>query len=151
MRGKYYEDIEIGESFVSASRTITETDVVMFAGLSGDYHPHHTDEEYAKKGPFGTRIAHGLLGLAIAGGLEIRCAFAEIAENAIATLGWKWDFVKPIIINDTVTLKIRVDSKRLTKKPSRGIVVFDEELINQRGEITEKGQHVLMVKCRPNA
>ena len=83
--GMYFEEIEPGFSITSAGRTITETDIVMFAGLSGDYNPLHTDEEYSKQTMFGGRIAHGLLGLSIASGLAMQVGFMLGTVEAFAS------------------------------------------------------------------
>lgn len=145
--GLYYEDIEVGREYVSPGRTITETDVVQFAGLSGDYNPIHTDAEFARESAFGERIAHGLLGVAVISGLSARIGLFD--GTAIAFLGLTWDFTGPIRLGDTVHLRMTIADKRETSKPDRGIVHRDMRLVNQHGETVQKGVFKLMVKRRP--
>lgn len=145
--GLYFEDLEIGQQFVSPGRTITESDVVQFAGLSGDYNPIHTDAEFASQSAFGERIAHGLLGVAVISGLSARLGVFD--GTAIAFLGLTWDFTGPIRLGDTVHLHMTIATKRETSKPERGLVERDMQLINQRGETVQKGLFKLMVKRRP--
>lgn len=142
---KYYDQLEVGDSWVSPGRTITEADVVAFAGLTGDYNPIHTDEEFAKKTVFGGRILHGPAGLAIATGLESRLGIKD--GTAVAFLGMTWDLRRPIRIGDTICIHQRVGAKRETKNRGQGLVTFDVAVINQRGEVTQEGQwKVLMLR-----
>ena len=145
--GGYYEDVEVGEEVVSPGRTITETDVVNFAGLSGDFNVIHMDADLMNGTPFGQRIAHGLLGLAIASGLVTRTPGGE-QLRVVAFLGTTWDIRKPIFIGDTIHVVKTVASKRETSKPGLGIVVFDAKVINQRGELCQEGQWKLMCMMR---
>ena len=143
----YWEDLEVGEEYTSPSRTITESDIVSFAGLSGDYNELHTSEEFCKDTMFGTRIAHGLLGLAVASGLFTRTELClRTARNLIAFLGLEWKFKGPIKIGDTVTVKIKIIDKKETKNPERGIFVLKRELINQRNEVVQEGETPLMIR-----
>lgn len=144
VRGAYFEDFEVGHEIVSPGRTITETDIVMFAGLSGDYNQLHTDAEFAKGSMFGQRIAHGLLGLAIASGLASRLGFIE--GTAEAFLGLTWKFRGPIVIGDTIHLQAKVAQKKEMRRLGGGMVVFDLEVINQKGETIQKGQWNVLVK-----
>ncbi len=146
-RGRYFEEFEVGEEVTSPGRTVTETDVVMFAALSGDYSQLHTDAEFAKGTMFGERVAHGLLGLSIAGGLASRLGFLE--GTALAFLGLNWKFKKPILIGDTIAIHGRVAQKREMPRLGGGIVVFDVEVINQREETVQKGQWTVLVASRP--
>ena len=143
---RYYEDVEVGEEFVSQTRTITETDVVNFAALSDDWSELHVSEAFANKTAFGRRVAHGLLGLAITEGLKLRAGADEFA--GIASLGWTWDFKNPIFFGDTIHVKWWLREKRRTKKPGRGIFFMNLQLINQRGEVVQEGEHRLMVETR---
>lgn len=145
-RGLYFEDFEVGYEITSPGRTMTETDIVMFAALSGDYNQLHTDAEYARETMFGERIAHGLLGLAIASGLGSRLGFIE--GTALAFLELDWKFRKPIKIGDTIYLTAKVARKKEMSRLGGGIVVFDMTLFNQRGETTQKGQWTVLVKSR---
>jgi len=140
---RYYEDLEVGEEYESPARTITEADIVNFSAISGDWSPVHTDEEYCKRTPYKTRIAHGLLGLATVEGLKQRIpAFADV--RYMASLYWNYKFTGPILIGDTIRIRVKIASKRETKKPDRGIVVEYITMLNQRGEVVQEGEHGLM-------
>ena len=144
----YYEDLNPGDSWVSPRRTITEADIMMFAALTGDHNPIHTDEEFAKTTIFGGRILHGPAGFAIATGLESRLGIKE--GTAIAFLGMTWDLKGPIKIGDTIRVEQKVTGKRETKKPGQGIVFFHVALMNQRSEVVQEGEWKIMMmrKCR---
>jgi acyl dehydratase len=146
---RYWEEFEIGEEYLSPGRTVTEADIVAFAGLSGDYNVLHTDEEFMKGTPFGRRIAHGLLGLAIQAGLGQRAT--PVQPATIAFLGLTWRFEKPIFIGDTIRVRMRVAEKRATSRPDRGIIVWDRAVLNQRDEVVQSGQTTLMIERRPPA
>jgi acyl dehydratase len=140
---RYYEEFEVGESWESPRRTITEADIVMFAALSGDHNPIHTNEEFAKTTPFGGRILHGPAAFAIATGLESRLGLKE--GTAIAFLGMTWDLKGAIKPGDTIHVRERVASKRETKKTTTGIVNFWVELVNQRDEVVQEGEWKVMM------
>lgn len=144
---KCYEDIQVGAEYLSPGRTITESDVVAFSALTGDWFPLHSDEEYSKRGPFKTRIAHGLLGLALTEGLKFRIP-EFMNMGYLASLYWNYSFTKPILIGDTVRLKVRIESKRETKNLERGLVVERITMLNQRDEVVGEGDHGLMIKRR---
>jgi acyl dehydratase len=146
MESLYFEDFELGQEFITRSRTITEADVVAFAGLSGDFNPLHTDEEFAKKTMFGTRIAHGLLGLSIASGLINQLGIAE--KTVMAFLGLNWNFKTALKFGDTISVLQRVIEKRETSKTDRGILRLAISVINQHGEVVQEGEHTLMIKRR---
>ena len=142
---RYFEDIQVGEEYESPGRTVTETDIVQFAGLSGDYNVLHTDAEFMKKSIFGERIAHGLLGLAIQAGLFTR---ATGAYATLAFVGLRWKFKGPIKIGDTIRVRARVLAKKETSKPDRGVVTLERTVLNQRDEIVQEGETDLMVERR---
>jgi len=142
---RYYDEIEVGEEYESPGRTITETDIVLFAGLSGDYNVLHTDAEFMKTSIFGERIAHGLLGLAIQSGLFSR---ATGAYATLAFVGLRWKFKAPIKIGDTIRLRARVRTKRDIGKPDRGLVTVERTVVNQRGEVVQEGETDLLVEKR---
>jgi acyl dehydratase len=143
---KFYDDLKVGDSWVSPGRTISETDVVMFAGLTGDYNPIHTDEEFAKTTEFGRRILHGPAGFAFAAGLESRLGIKE--GTGIAFLGMTWDLRLPIMIGDTTRVHERVAAMRVTKKPTQGLVTFNVQVVNQRGEIAQEGDWKILMRRR---
>ena len=137
----HFEDIEIGACWSSLARTITETDVVNFAGLTGDYDPLHVDHEYARQTPFGKPIAHGLLGLAWVAGLASQCpavrtvAFVKIDQ---------WEFLKPIYIGDTVHAETEVLDKSARGRRT-GQVRWRRRLVNQHGEVVQAGEFCTIV------
>ena len=138
----YYEDLNEGDNWVSPRRTITEADVVMFAAMTGDHNPIHTDEEFAKTTIYKGRLLHGPAGFAIATGLESRLGIKE--GTAIAFLGMTWEMRGPIRIGDTIFVKENVTSKRLTSK-GQGIVNFNVQLCNQRDEVFQQGEWKVMM------
>jgi acyl dehydratase len=145
----YWDDAKVGDVGVSPSVTVTEAMINTYADLTGDHTPVHVDEEYAKTTEFGTRVAHGLLGLSLADGLKTKSDYRFLPGMS---LGWTWDFAGSIKINDTVHVKFSVGSMRPSKsKPGWGIVVLPSELINQHGVVVQRGEHRLMVLRRPGA
>jgi 3-hydroxybutyryl-CoA dehydratase len=146
MPTRYFDDIQAGEEHTTPGVTVTESHVLQFAGLSMDFFELHTNEEFARQTVFGRRVAHGLLGLALADGLKNR---SDFQTHAIASLGWTWEFAGPIFINDTIHVRLQVKEKRASRsKPDRGVVVLSLEVINQRGEVVQKGENRLMVERR---
>jgi acyl dehydratase len=143
---RYFDEIELGEEYESPGRTVTEADIVMFAGLSGDYNVLHTDAEFMKKSIFGERIAHGLLCLAIQSGLFSR-ATAPYATLALGGLRWK--FKVPVKIGDTIRLRAKVIEKKDLEQPDRGLIVLERTVLNQRDEVVQQGQTDLIVQRRP--
>jgi acyl dehydratase len=149
MRALAFEDLAVGDEFAPPARTVTEADVVAFAGLSGDTNPVHTDAVFAAGTPYGERIAHGLLGLAMAGGFLSRAGVVD--GTAIALLGVEWSFRAAIRFGDTVTANIRVAETRPTSDGTRGIVTFAFRLTNQDGTLVQEGRHVFMMRRREEA
>jgi acyl dehydratase len=143
---QYFEDVQVGDEYLSPGRTVTEADIVAFAGLSGDYNVLHTDAEFMRTSIFGERIAHGLLGLAIQSGLALRAVPRPYAT--VAFLGLRWRFKAPIRIGDTIRVRLRVTGKRETSKPDRGIVVMQRTVVNQRDEVVQEGDTELMLERR---
>lgn len=141
----YFDDFEVGRHWTSPARTITEADLTLFAGLSGDFNPLHTDEEFAKKTVFGGRIFHGPGVFAIATGLESRLGLKE--GTAIAFLGMTWSLKAPVKIGDTIRVEQTVAGlKPSSSKLDRGVVTFDVSVQNQHDEICQDGQWVVMFK-----
>lgn len=146
-RGLYFDEFFIGQSWVSPARTITEADLTNFAGISGDYNPLHTDEEFAKQTQFGGRIFHGPGVFAIATGLESRLGIKE--GTAIAFLGMTWNLKGAVKIGDTIRVEQQVTELRPSKsKSDRGIVTFDVQVKNQRDEVCHDGQWFVMFQRR---
>lgn len=142
---RYFDEIQVGEEYVSPGRTITEADIVLFAGLSGDYNVLHTDAEFMKRSIFGERIAHGLLGLAVQSGLLAR---GMRPYATLAFLGLRWKFKGPIKIGDTITVRAKVLDKRETSKKDRGIITLQRLVVNQKGEVVQEGETDVMVERR---
>jgi acyl dehydratase len=146
MNGKFFDDWVEGEEYVTPSRTLTETDVVMFAAMTGDYNELHTSEEFMRRSSFGRRIVHGLLGIAFSHGLLFRTGVLE--ETAIAFLEVNsWKFEAPLFIGDTIRVKIKVAEKKPSRsKSDRGIVKLFLEVVNQDGQTVQSGFKTLMIK-----
>jgi acyl dehydratase len=144
----YYEDFQPDQVFVSQARTITEADVVTFAGWSWDTNPVHTDAEAARHGRFGERIAHGVLGLSVALGLASRLGVFESCSVALLGIdGWR--FRRPLLLGDTVRCRVEILDARLTSKGDAGILRRRFTLVNQREEDVQDGEIPLMVSLRP--
>ncbi|HVO88124.1 MAG TPA: MaoC/PaaZ C-terminal domain-containing protein [Casimicrobiaceae bacterium] len=148
--GYAYADLHVGMSFRSPGRTITDADVVAFAGLTGDYSELHTSEVYARNSQFGRRVAHGMLGLAYAHGL-MWARTGELRETAVAFLGiGDWRFVGPIFIGDTIFVNYRIAELRDSRsKPTQAIATFDVEVVNQDGAVVQRGRKALLVSKVP--
>jgi acyl dehydratase len=144
--GKYFEDFEPGEESTTAGRTITETDIVNFAGITGDWNEIHTNKELAERGPFKQRIAHGALVFSVATGLSVR--LGQTADTVIAFYGLdRLRFVKPTLIGDTIRVKQRVESKSERDEHS-GIVTMLNEVMNQRDEVVVSYTAKVLLKRR---
>ncbi|HEU5077837.1 MAG TPA: MaoC/PaaZ C-terminal domain-containing protein [Opitutaceae bacterium] len=146
MKSQFFEDYTVGASRVSSGRTITETDIVMHAGQTGDFYPHHMDAEWCKAQDFKQRIAHGTLVFSIAVG---QTATGEINPEAFSYGYDRIRFIKPVFIGDTLTARCTIKEKRdHPKKPDHGIVVELVESLNQRGETALAAEHLLLVRRR---
>ena len=146
-RGRYFEEFNVGDKLTSQGRTITESDIVTFAGLSGDYNPIHIDAEFAKAGMFGERIAHGLLILSVASGLAWQLGFMAGTADAFLSLDWK--FAGPTKIGDTLKVSAQVTQKREMPGSSGGMVIFVVQVTNQRGEVVQRGKWSVLVRGTP--
>jgi acyl dehydratase len=143
----YYEDLTEGQTFTGPARTVTETDLVNFAMLSGDWNPIHTDEEFAKSTYYGKRVVHGLFGLCMMTGLLDRTGL--FAGSIIAALGIRdWNYKAPVFVGDTLHFEMEIASKRLTSKGDRGIVDRKFRLINQSNEVVQEGHIGLMIRLK---
>lgn len=145
--GLFFEDFEIGQKGVSATRTVTEHDVVAFAGLSGDFNLIHVDAEFAKTTPFGQRIAHGLLGLSIASGLAVQTGVLGANVMAFREVG-EWKFIKPVFIGDTVHVEMEIAEVKALPRLGGGLVTLSIALNNQTNDTTMKGLWTILVKSR---
>jgi acyl dehydratase len=145
-RGKHFEEFEIGLEMESQGRTITEADIVNFAGVSGDYNSIHTDAEFSKATPFGERIAHGMLVLSVATGLGMQLGFLD--GTVIAFTGLEWKFRGVVKIGDTVRMIVKVAKTKAMKAAGGGFVVFDARVLNQRDETVQQGEWTVLVKSK---
>lgn len=148
--GYRYADLHVGMSFRSPGRTITDADLVGFAGLTGDYSELHTSEVYAKNSQFGRRVAHGLLGLAYAHGL-MWARTGELRETAVAFLGInEWKFLGPIFVGDTIFVNYEISELRDSKsRPTQAIAVFDVSVVDQNDRIVQRGSKTLLLSKIP--
>ena len=145
--GWYFEDYEVGKEIRSSSRTVTEADIVNFAGITGDWNPIHTDEEFARKSVFGRRIAHGTLTFAIMTGLFARLGIIE--RTIVAFYGVdRLRFIKPVFIGDTLTAIAKVIEKE--DRGNAGMIVMEASAVNQRNEIVLSSVVRFLVKKRGN-
>lgn len=143
----YFEDMTVGERWVSPRRTITEADVSAFAGLSGDFNPLHVDSVFAEAGGFGRRVAHGALVLSVATGLRQQMPIFRGSMRALLELR-SWRFMRPVFFGDTVAVVTTVESARETSKAAQGIVVQRVDVVNQDGETVQSGEMVSLVARR---
>jgi acyl dehydratase len=147
VRGMYFEDFEEGMTLRTPARTITSTDIVNFACLTGDFNDVHTNYEYAKSTPFGEVIAHGPLIYGIAGGLQYASGIND--GTLLALLGIdKWRLLGPVKHGDTVHMEQTVIAKRKTSKPGQGIITFKREIKNQDGTAVQEMEATIMYRCR---
>ena len=143
----YFDDVEIGQEWESSGRTVTEADVVNFAGLSGDFNPLHTDEVYGQSTPFGGRIAHGMLVVSVGTGLVNQTGW--FAGTTLALLEITRKFVGVVKPGDTVHVAMDVASAKESSRGNRGVVTFNTRVVNQRDETVIEGQEVVMLRRRP--
>ncbi len=147
-RGLYFEQFAPSLHFMTAARTITEGDIVTFAGLSGDYNQIHTDAEFSKGTPFGQRVAHGLLVLSIASGLAMRSGVLEGTVIAFREIN-HWKFSNPVFIGDTIRVELDVIETKPLPRLGGGAVVIELVVKNQRNETTMKGSWTALVANQP--
>lgn len=143
-RGRYFEAFEVGQELVTAGRTITEADIVTFAGLSGDYNQIHTDAVYAARDTFEQRVAHGLLVQSIATGLTVRSGLIEGTVLAFRELSCK--FSLPIFIGDTIHVELEVKETKALPRLGGGNVTIKYKVVNQEGKTVQRGNWVMLVK-----
>ena len=133
-RGRYFEDFKVGEVLATGRRTVEGGDVSRFAGLTGDFNPLHTDDVFAKQTPFGARVAHGILTLAVSNGQQNLSGWFE--GTALALLGLdRVRFTAPVKFGDTIHTEMTVRRARESSKPDRGVVTFDVAVKNQHDDV----------------
>ncbi|MCB9450047.1 MAG: MaoC family dehydratase N-terminal domain-containing protein [Anaerolineaceae bacterium] len=145
--GYYFEEIEIGQTLVTRGRTITETDIVQFAALTGDYNPMHTDAEFTKNHFVGQRIAHGLLSLSYAVGLIYQLGLMERTILTFRSLEMK--FSQPVFIGDTIHAQLKIIEKKEMKRLGGGHLTGEIKIINQDGKTVQSGTMSLMLALKP--
>jgi len=145
---RYFEDFQLGETFHIPAKTVTDAHFLFFAGMTGDNHPIHYDEEYAKSTRFGKRVAHGLLVTAMtAVGASTLSLLLE--GSIIAFVEQSSRFLKPVLIGDTITPELEVTE--LIPKTDVGLLRLTTRVKNQRGEVVLEGMHAYLIKKRPQA
>ena len=145
--GLYFEEFEVGHSITSVGRTVTETDVVTFAALSGDWNAIHTDAEFAAEHPFGQRVAHGLLCMSIASGLAMRLGFLEGTALAFREIG-SWKFSQPVFMGDTIYVRATVTETKAMARLGGGLVRLKIEILNQDDKVVQRGTWGVLVQGR---
>ena len=145
-RGLFFEDFEIGLSLATAGRTITESDIVRFAGLSGDFNQIHTDAAYAAAGPFEKRVAHGLLVQSIATGLAVQSGFIEGTVLAFREITCKFSLA--VFIGDTVHVKLEIVEKKALPRLGGGQIVMKFRVLNQDDKAVQRGRWVMLVQSK---
>ena len=149
-RGKYFEELALGQMIYTASRTVTEADVVGFAGLSGDFNQIHTDARYAAQGPFGQRVAHGLLVLSIVSGLAVQTGVMDRTVIAFREIT-DWKFSKPVFFGDTVRGEMEVVGLKPFPRLGGGAVDIAITVKNQKDESVMSGKWIILLQSKPAA
>lgn len=142
----YFEDLQVGDHWLTGGMTLTESHIVGFAGLSGDFFDLHMDEDFARELGFPARVAHGLLGLSMLDGLKNR---ADVRIASIASLGWNWDFKAPLCAGDRIEGRVRIAELSPTSKPERAFMRLDLTLIGNGETVAQEGSTRLLIRRRP--
>ncbi len=145
-RGLHFEEFEIGQKMITAGRTVTEADIVTFAGLSGDFNQIHTDAAYSANYAFGQRIAHGLLVQSIATGLAVQTGVIEGTVLAFRESAMK--FSLPTFIGDTVHVAIEITNKKALRRLGGGNITMKYNVINQDGKVVQRGDWIMLIKAK---
>jgi len=147
-RGMYFKEFKVDQKIITAARTVTESDVVTFAGLSGDYNQIHTDAAFSQSTPFGQRVAHGLLCLSIASGLAMRTGVLEGTVLAFREIN-EWKFIKPVFLGDTIHAELDVTETKSLPRLNAGSVTIAIQVKNQRDEVVMRGVWIALVMSKP--
>ncbi|MCW5882438.1 MAG: dehydratase [Anaerolineae bacterium] len=145
-RGLYFEEFQVGDDMISPGRTVTETDIVQFSGLTGDWTQLHSDAVWAAETPFGQRIAHGALGLSMATGLLARMGVIEGTALAFRGID-EWKFSKPIFIGDTIHVAARVVETKAVPRLGGGQVILAVSVVNQKGDVCQRGLWNVLIQA----
>jgi 3-hydroxybutyryl-CoA dehydratase len=148
MPGLYFEEFSVGQKIVTVGRTVAESDIMTFAGLTGDYNQIHTDAHFAAGTPFGQRIAHGLLGMSTGIGLLMRTGVLEGTVIAFREIV-EWKFVKPVFIGDTIHAEMEVKDKKAMPRVGGGLATVTVEVKNHKEESLMKGTLTLLIASKP--
>jgi acyl dehydratase len=141
----YFEDVAVGQQWESLGRTVTEADIVNFAGLSGDFNPIHVDHRFARTTPFRRPIAHGLLIFSLASGLGL---YAPPMRTLAILAIREWQFKDPVFIGDTVRVRSQVQAKETRGRGRRGVVTWQRQIVNQDDKVVQEGVTVTLVEGR---
>jgi acyl dehydratase len=142
IQSQFLEDHAVGATRETLGRTITETDIVLHAGQTGDFYPHHMDAEWCKTQDFKQRIAHGTLIFSVAVGMT-----AGVINPEAFSYGYdRLRFIKPVFIGDTIHVRVTIKEKREHKKPGHGVVSELVEVFNQKNETVLACEHLLLVR-----
>jgi acyl dehydratase len=141
----YFDDVQVGQQWESLGRTVTETDIVNFAGLSGDFNPIHIDHEFARSTPFRRPIAHGLLVLSLGSGLGL---FSPPMRTLAVQQIREWHFREPVFVGDTVRVVGRVIAKEARARGRRGLITWQRQILNQDRKVVQEGVTVTLVEGR---
>jgi acyl dehydratase len=146
MRGRYFEEFELGDTVTTEEHVVTAAEIMAFARLSGDDNPMHTDPEYAKTHMFGQRVAHGLLILSITSGLTWQLGFMQNTVLAFRDLEWK--FSRPVFIGDRIRVEAQVHQRKAMPRLGGGAVIFEVRVLNQNDDIVQRGKWNVLVKSK---
>ncbi len=149
-RGLYFEEFNLGQTITTQGRTVTEADVVAFAGLSGDYNQIHTDAAYSAGTPFGQRIAHGLCAMSIASGLVTLTGVMEGTVLAFREIQ-EWKFSKPVFFGDTLHVEAEVVETKALPRLKGGAVTIKLNVLNQKNDVVQSGKWTVLMSSRPPA
>ena len=147
-RGKYFEELAPGQKIFTSGRTVTEADVTAFAGLSGDFNQIHIDADYASKGPFGQRVAHGLLVLSIVSGLAVQTGVMDRTVIAFREIS-EWKFSRPVFFGDTVRGEMEIVGTKPFPRLGGGAVEIAFTVRNQKDESVMSGKWIVLIQSRP--
>lgn len=141
----FFDDVAVGQHWVSLGRTVTEADIVNFAGLSGDFNPIHIDHEFARTTPYRRPIAHGLLVFAIGSGLGVNAP--PMRTIAVLSIG-DWHFRGPVFTGDTVRVRSEVVAREPRSRGRRGVLTWQRQVINQENKVVQEGVTLTLVEGR---
>lgn len=146
-RGLYFEEFEVGAKMRTRSRTITESDLVQFAALTGDFNPIHTDAEYCETAFMGQRVAHGMLTASYAVGQAYQLGMLE--RTVLGFRGFEMKFSAPVYIGDTIHAELQVTKTQTAKRLGGGIVTLAIRVAKQNGKVAQKGSLTILMMSRP--